>query len=503
MGIHLLTRIFKKRDYIAERELDDNLYLVSPDTLRAYRFQSAGKSVWEMLDGRRTSAELARAYCRSARVPYSDKLQDAISSFLETLRQQDLVYTDDEPGLRHKRACTRSGEGRLLSEPLEAGRDEDHSVLEELWQRASRNKIILKCDLALTYAYQPSSQPSGQTHPANGVRDHLSPLDTRAFLDLIDALADQGCLFLGLTGGELFVRPDAMLLAQHARARRFSIRILTNGTLIDEALADEIAALHPEAVEISLMGTCAETHERIARAPGSFAKITRACELLAEREVNVYARYLFTRANVYEALELPSLADALGVRYVYQKPHILPTPSAADAAPSPHLTDEQIQWLYLSDVWKPRGQSACYAGVSRCSISPSGAIQPCEYLPQSMGSLSAPMGLREMWLGSPQRELWDDARVHAPEECGACTIEDVCVRCPATAFRDSGDVRAPSATGCRVAGGLHATRRAVYSADRSGGQSWAEGLPFGRSPTPARRDQLVPLRVATKSKKGL
>ena len=61
---------------------------------------------------------------------------------------------------------------------------------------------------------------------------------------------------------------------------RFALRILTNGALVTEALAAEIAALLPMAVELSLHGACAETHDRATATPGSFDAMLRGLDRL-------------------------------------------------------------------------------------------------------------------------------------------------------------------------------------------------------------------------------
>ncbi len=488
----------KKRDYVAERGLDEFLYLVNPDDLRVHRFEAAGRAVWDMIDGRRSGEELAREYCRRQNTAYVPQLMKPIGGFLDTLRAQDLIYTDDEPQLRRPRVCKQSGEGQNLSEPLETGAGGNMNVVNEMWRRAGSHRTILKCDLELTYACNHAC-----LHCYNPT-ERRKTLGTSEFLDLIDQLADQGCLFLGFTGGEVFVRPDAMVLARRARERKFSIRFLTNGALIDERLADEIADIHPETVEISLLGTRPETHDHFAQAPGSYQKIMRACRLLAEREVNVYARYVFTRHNVYESPEMPQLADDLGIKYIYQKPHLLPTVDR-DMSPTDHrLTNDQIKWLYQKGIWNPTGHSGCYAGVSRASISPWGQIHACEFLPQTVGSIRDDGQLRDIWLASNERKIWDDARVHSPTGCSDCSNQEVCIRCPAIAFLEEGSLTASSSQSCRVSGVLREAEAEMQAPGwmpldpAARGDTWTNNLTAPVSPP---GPQLVTLRVPDRAKK--
>ena len=66
-------------------------------------------------------------------------------------------------------------------------------------------------------------------------------LSTERLLSLLEELADVGTLFLTLTGGELFLRRDWLTIAGRARELGFALRLFSNGTLIDDEVADQIA----------------------------------------------------------------------------------------------------------------------------------------------------------------------------------------------------------------------------------------------------------------------
>ena len=62
-----------------------------------------------------------------------------------------------------------------------------------------------------------------------------------------------------------------------------ALRVLTNGALVTEGLAAELAALRPMAVELSMHGGCAATHDRatvghalVVEAPDRVAAILRS-----------------------------------------------------------------------------------------------------------------------------------------------------------------------------------------------------------------------------------
>jgi len=110
-----------------------------------------------------------------------------------------------------------------------------------------------------------------------------------------------------LSGGEPLMRPDLFEIAQRARDMRFYIGLSTNGTLIDEAMADRIAAAGFNYVGISLDGL-RETHDRFRRLDGAFDRSLNAVRLLHARGVKVGLRFTMTAMNAHD---LPALLDLM------------------------------------------------------------------------------------------------------------------------------------------------------------------------------------------------
>ena len=60
---------------------------------------------------------------------------------------------------------------------------------------------------------------------------------------ILDQVAAAGCLWLLLTGGEVFVRNDFLDIYTYAKHKGFLITLFTNGTLITSDIADYIAEI--------------------------------------------------------------------------------------------------------------------------------------------------------------------------------------------------------------------------------------------------------------------
>jgi len=122
-------------------------------------------------------------------------------------------------------------------------------------------------------------------------------LDTNQALAVIDDLAEFGVPVILFSGGEPFKRPDIRTLAAHAKSKGIRVTFSTNGTLIDDELADWIRDLGVSYVGISIDGTEA-IHDEFRRSPGAYQRSLAAIRRLRDRNVKVGLRVTMTRANV-------------------------------------------------------------------------------------------------------------------------------------------------------------------------------------------------------------
>ncbi len=83
----------------------------------------------------------------------------------------------------------------------------------------------------------------------------------------------------------------------------------TNGTLVNRAILDLFAELPPHAVEISLYGATAPTHEDITGLKGSFNRSLRATEQLIERGIRLRLKSVLMRPNLKEFPRIHALAE--------------------------------------------------------------------------------------------------------------------------------------------------------------------------------------------------
>jgi len=285
-----------------------------------------------------------------------------------------------------------------------------------------------------------------------------SELSTDEVKNILDQLAEAGCLYLSFTGGEPLLRQDFWEVAEHAKKRAFALILQTNGTLIDSYAASKIKELNFLQVHISILGATAKTHDKITQVEGSFEKAIAAAECLVKRKVNVVFKTTLMKDNFSEYIDIWDLTAQIGAE-PYFSPVVFPKING-DNSPLKHkLSDDQlIEFISsafprspdLSRAYATNGMVAlCQMGKTDCCINPKGEVYPCVGLPLVSGSLREDK-FSSIWNNSP---VLDNIRTLDPqdlEDCSECELASICMRCPALGFLEKKGILGAPSECCRM-----------------------------------------------------
>jgi radical SAM protein with 4Fe4S-binding SPASM domain len=282
-------------------------------------------------------------------------------------------------------------------------------------------------------------------------------LTTGECLRILGQLAETGTLRLTFSGGELLTRRDFFEIARAARGLGFALDLKTNGTLITPAIADEIAALAPVQVDLSLLGATDTTFDEIAGAQGSLRRMLRGAQLLRDRGVRVKLNTLLMDANIAERTSMLDLAAALGVEYE-QVLKISPSDSGRSKAAERQLSQAQMAGALAADntpfARRSIASSArtCSVGLSSCVISPYGVVYPCVELRTPAGDLRR-QPFSDIWRDAPVfRDLRARHSVANLPECRECPLLGYCEgRCAGISWKETGDAYRGHTLACQQA----------------------------------------------------
>ncbi len=201
---------------------------------------------------------------------------------------------------------------------------------------------------------------------------------------IMDELHEAGCAEILFTGGEPFARPDFLEIHDRAKKLGFVTSIFSNGTMIDERIADRLAELPPSRVEISLHGVSAGVFEAVTAAPGSLEKCLRGLRLLKERGIPLVLKATAMTLNETELLAVKSFAREHGAAFKMGE-RMRETLDGDEAPRRFELRDETLNALEARDEDLAREARAredaerpsCRGGAAKFHIDAYGVLQLC------------------------------------------------------------------------------------------------------------------------------
>jgi len=285
---------------------------------------------------------------------------------------------------------------------------------------------------------------------------------------VLDELVEMGCFWILYTGGEIFARKDFLEIYTYAKKKGFLITLFTNGTLINEQIADHLAEWPPFGVEITMYGRTRETYEALTMIPGSYDRCLRGIKLLKERKLPLKLKTVATSINKHEVMAMRRFAEEeLGVEF---KMDGLINPRI-DCSHSPLAVRLKPEEVVALDMHAPKGISE-YRRLARREFeeTPAGASRDSVYfcgggLKGFAINANGEMGIcvlsqQETFdirkVGA--RKVWEEAllRVRSQKrtrftKCVQCRIQSLCGMCPANGEMEAGDRESPVDFFCQVA----------------------------------------------------
>lgn len=242
-------------------------------------------------------------------------------------------------------------------------------------------------------------------------------MDLALFQDVIEQSNDMGLLSLTLSGGEPLAHSKIKKILRLLRDYDFSIRILSNLTLLDDGMLEEMRHLRIASIKVSLYSMNPEVHDSITQLPGSHKKTIRSIEKLVDSGFNVIINCPTMKENRADLKDVLEWGRMRGIRAVTDY-IMMARYDRTDDNLEHRLSLEEIEPLIRNVIegdeeYRTRIQAAdfkkelerdvsndpvCGVCVSSLCMVPNGNLYPCA------GWQSFVLGnIRE----SPLREIWE------------------------------------------------------------------------------------------------
>lgn len=184
-------------------------------------------------------------------------------------------------------------------------------------------------------------------------------------LSVARQIAGAGVPYVAFGGGEPLAVPHVWSVLQTLSDGGVSLKIETDGGRIDAAVADRLAELNVDNVQISLDGTRPATHARLRPGAASFEQGIAALERLIARGVPAEWVFVPTRSNLDEAVAAFDHAAALGCSAFITGP-LMRLGRAAERWPE--LAPDPADWAATAAALRQRADARPVA--TRLSIYP-------------------------------------------------------------------------------------------------------------------------------------
>ena len=337
--------------------------------------------------------------------------------------------------------------------------------------------VTYGCNLRCRHCYASAGSP----HP-----DELSTDDAHR---VIDKLSDWGVPIIAFSGGEPLVRSDILDLAHHAHEKGIYVAMATNGTLISEHKAKEMAEAGVRYLQISLDGADAATHDSFRGIEGAFDRTVAGIRNAVNEGFFTSISITATRANLAAVPDVIDLGTRMGVNWIMVY-NFVPAGRGRDLLDidlDPAEREELLRLLYRRNngsktqvlttapqfarvaLQSCRGGSflvpthfynlnvddkllnltefigGCGAGRFYVAVRANGDIDPCVFFPHSIGNaLTDDLGT--LWANDKLiRDLRDKDLLKG--NCGQCEYRYHCGGCRARAYGYFDDPLAPD-PGC-------------------------------------------------------
>jgi len=274
-------------------------------------------------------------------------------------------------------------------------------------------------------------------------------LKTKEVFSVLNQLKDMGCLYVGFTGGEPFLRDDLPDILRYAKTKGFEIIIYTNGSLIDENMADALKEIRLNKIDITINSLKKNPFERITRRRGSYEKVFRSVELLHNRNIPLGFKSCLLKENEDEIGNIMEFATSLNALHRLDT-RLMPKINGSKE-PYRHAGNlDSVNSLGLGkrfsqvkcNVTDPMNSIKsepelfkCGVGLHNITINPLGEVKMCLMIDYPKYKILE-SSLGECW--QKLKKLVDNIEADEDYKCNSCGLKSYCRWCPARSWIENG-----------------------------------------------------------------
>ncbi len=337
--------------------------------------------------------------------------------------------------------------------------------LSKLLNEASKNRqpasgmfeLTTRCNLACTMCYVAES--------ACNKAALEKELAAEEWVRIAQDGVENGLVFITLTGGEIFLRPDFFKIYTPIRKMGVILNLFTNGNLITKSAAEKLSESPPNKIEITLYGATQKTYEAVTKNPKGYTLACNGIENLLSAGIKPVLKTTIVKQNMHELEAMREMAHSWGLPFLASWLLTERTDGAISEIKNARLSADEIVELeskdYVSsrelyeialqynnnDKPKPKEEIFyCSAGKSSFMISASGKMNACLDLPLPAAPVTK-IGFKAAW---DRVCNYIDESTKNTSTCSTCSLNDFCNTCPAASYLETKTLNEPVPFLCEI-----------------------------------------------------
>lgn len=328
-------------------------------------------------------------------------------------------------------------------------------------QAATHHRVI-KAQLELTYRCNLHCRHC-YTDPYNDSAYFPRELTLTEIQRLLGEMRDIGIIWLNLTGGDIFMRPDFFDIYEAAVNHGFLLQLYTNGTLFTRAIIERLQARPPFSIDISCHSVDESQFDWFTQVPGSYRAFLRGIELLQAGGLPFSLKTKLMNWNAGEVDQLRRFTEANGQPFGYTtslSPRLNGDCSSLDYRIHPdairrlHSNQDVAQETDGCPTHDPLSPPAherlfrCGCGTDTIHINAWGDLSTCTFQYETR------LSLRNHTVREAIEHTFaaiQGLTYQTDSACRACTLHELCDKQPTQARWEVGHPESPIPYDCDIA----------------------------------------------------
>lgn len=274
--------------------------------------------------------------------------------------------------------------------------------------------------------------------------------------DIFTQLRKMGTFEIVLTGGEIFIRDDAVEIIKMGRKYGFDIIIFSNASLISEEIARALSECYIGMFSTSIYSMDEKIHDGITGMNGSLQMTLSGLSLLKKYSVPVEVKTMLMKENFTGLKDIRRYCKennfgCLASPYLFCR---------SDCSKDPiELRMDSVELNSVMPIvdeiigFSPQVRNAddymCPTLQHSFGISAAGKVYPCNAMFYEVGDIRESR-LSEIWLSEKLSKI-KQIRFKDLPKCSKCDISDYCVRCAGIALGETGNMLNDFQFACTIA----------------------------------------------------